>query len=223
MMSTPCIVPNGTHEALDQGTDLHTRGFQLFLRGSASEDKRHHSPSTLQCLLSKPMLVPFVRTMSCDTQIDHYKYQCAGNSAIEPLTRRRGHASNGEINRALRKVMRCDRRMEGRVSGKLVVGLSIFIVGASRFEGCQIGVAVVLDAGCENEEGERDEGPYRGCLYGEVDEGELVILECRRSFDPDGNAKANVESHAQDPMADPHGTFRGTRKVYAFVQASHAL
>jgi len=44
------------------------------------------------------------------------------------------------------------------VSGKLVVGLAIFVVRASRFEGREVCVAVVLDAGCEHEKGERDEG-----------------------------------------------------------------
>lgn len=124
------------------------------------EDEWHHSPSTFQGLLSKSAHVPFVRTMSCYAQIDRYKYQCAGNSAIKPLTGRRGHASNRQVNNTLRKVMRCDCRMESRVSGKFVVGLSIFVVGASRLERCEIGVAVVLDAGCEQKEGERDESPY---------------------------------------------------------------
>ena len=50
-----------------------------------------------------------------------------------------------------------------------------------------------------------------------------MVFECRRSFYPDGNAEADVESHAQDPMADPHCAFRRTRKGYAFVQASCAL
>jgi hypothetical protein len=175
--------------------DLGCCGLHLFLHDYTSEDEWHHSPSTFQSLLSESAHVPFVRTMSCHAQIDRYKYQCAGNSAIKPMTRRRSHASNRQINDALRKIMRRNCRMERRVSGKFIVGLSIFVVGASRFEGCEIGVAVVLDAGSEHEEGERDEGPYRGCLDGKVDEGELVGFECRRSFYPDGNAKADVESH----------------------------
>lgn len=113
--------------------------------------------------------------------------------------------------------------MEGRVSGKLIVPFSIFVVGASRFEGCEISVAVVLDTGCEHEGSEGDEGPYRWCLDGKVDERELVVSECGYSFDPYGNAEADIESHAQDPMADPHGAFRGAREGFAFVQASNAL
>lgn len=56
-----------------------------YLRDHASEHERDHSPSTLQSILAKFTLVPFVRSMSCGTQVDGYEDECTGDSAVEPL------------------------------------------------------------------------------------------------------------------------------------------
>lgn len=50
-----------------------------------------------------------------------------------------------------------------------------------------------------------------------------MVLESLRALDPDSDVEADVVSHAQDPVADPHGAFRWPRKSMALVEASRAL
>lgn len=112
----------------------------------SSKYEWHHSPPSLQSMFAKFTLIPLVCTMSCDTQIDRDEHQCTGDSAVEPLTWRRSHPSNGEINYAFREVMGRNRRMESRVDRKLIIRLSILVVGTTWLERCKIGVAVVLNS-----------------------------------------------------------------------------
>lgn len=126
----------------------------------ASEDVGNHPPPAPERVLAKLTLVPFVRSMSCGAQIGGYEDECASDGAVEPLTCGCSHAGDGEINEALGKVMRRDRQVKGRVTGKLVVGLAIFVIGTSWFEGCEIGVAVMLYPRGKHEHGKRDEGPH---------------------------------------------------------------
>lgn len=50
-----------------------------------------------------------------------------------------------------------------------------------------------------------------------------MFFERLHSFNPYGDVETNVESHAQDPVADPHGALRGSRERMAFIETSRAL
>ena len=106
----------------------------------------HHSPSSLHSLPPKFLLIPRPRSPSGHRQIRRYEPKRHEQRPIHPHTLWCRYQRQGEIDQAFSRVVRTDKQSKDGMIGQRII-----------FQRRKVGVAVMLDAGGENEERDGDD------------------------------------------------------------------
>ena len=106
----------------------------------------YHSSFVLHSMCSKFLLIPRFTDVGAHPQLNNHKNECREQCLVDQLTSWSSEEREREVNRALGCVMRRDYTLKGRVGGHGILA-----------QGVVIGMSVMLNARCEEENGQKHE------------------------------------------------------------------